>query len=75
MPTPTKVLTPIKAMRAKCLDCCCGAQKEVRLCPVQKCPLYPYRMGHRPKVDTDTPEVTETQNHQIAPLFLEKNSQ
>ena len=44
-----KVLTPLKAIRAKCLDCSCGQIKEVRLCPMDDCPLYPYRMGHRPK--------------------------
>lgn len=44
-----KRLTPIKAIRAKCLDCCAGQNNEVKLCPVEKCPLYPYRFGHRPK--------------------------
>lgn len=44
-----KRLTPIKAIRAKCLDCCCDSAKEVRLCVDKNCPLYPYRMGHRPK--------------------------
>ena len=42
-------LTPIKAIRAKCLECSCGQWKEVRLCPVKNCPLYEYRNGHRPK--------------------------
>ena len=47
--------TPIKAMRAKCLDCCCGSPKEVRLCPVIECALYPYRFGRRPdKATLDT---------------------
>lgn len=31
-----KVLTPIKAIRAKCLDCCCQQQIEVRLCPLHR---------------------------------------
>ena len=44
-----KTLTPIKAIRAKCLDCSCYQPKEIRLCPVIKCPLWPYRMGKRPK--------------------------
>lgn len=44
-----KRLTPIKAIRAKCLECCCGQAKEVRECEIKKCALYPYRMGHRPK--------------------------
>jgi len=44
-----KILTPLKAIRAKCLDCCCWQINEVRLCPVRDCPLYPYRDGHNPK--------------------------
>ena len=42
------ILTPMKAIRAKCLDCVCGSAQEVRLCPITDCPLYPYRMGHNP---------------------------
>ena len=50
-----KVLTPIKSIRAKCIDCSGGSLKEVRLCPVKDCTLYPYRMGKRPsRVDIDT---------------------
>ena len=48
-----KVLTPIKAIRAYCIECSGGMTKEVKLCPVENCPLYPYRMGKRPTVDTD----------------------
>ena len=49
-----KHLTPIKAIRAKCLDCCCWQVKEVRLCPVENCALWSYRMGKRPKPSEDT---------------------
>ena len=42
-------LTPMKAIRQKCLDCCNGQYKEVRLRTVKNCPLYEYRNGHRPK--------------------------
>ena len=48
-----KVLTPIKAIRAYCVECSGGMTKEVKLCNVEKCPLYPYRMGKRPTADTD----------------------
>lgn len=48
------MLTPIKAIRAKCIECSCGSKQDVRLCPIKKCALYPYRMGHRPKVGKDT---------------------
>lgn len=40
--------TPIKAIRKKCLNCCCGSNKEVRECTVIKCAIYPYRFGRRP---------------------------
>mgnify|MGYP004704642683 CR=1 FL=1 len=43
-----RLLTPIKSIRQKCLNCCCYQKQEVKLCPSTDCPLYPYRMGHRP---------------------------
>ena len=43
-----KILTPIKAIRAKCIDCMCGLTHEVKLCPITDCSLWPYRMGHNP---------------------------
>jgi len=44
-------MTPLKAIRAKCLDCSCDQDSEVRNCVVPKCPLFPYRMGKRPEVE------------------------
>lgn len=49
-------MTPIKSIRAYCMECTSGQQTEVRLCPCTDCPLHPYRMGHRPK-DTDIENV------------------
>ena len=67
-------LTPIKAIRAKCLDCCCGNMAEVRRCPAVKCTLHPYRMGKRPKVDTDTPEDVIAENNEESPnIFTAEN--
>ena len=40
-----KRLTRQQAIRAKCLDCCCNQQVEVRECPVKSCALWRYRMG------------------------------
>lgn len=34
-----------KAIRLKCLDCCCGLQGEVTKCKIKDCPLWIYRMG------------------------------
>ena len=41
--------TPVRSIRLKCLDCSCGQPKEVRLCPVETCALWSYRMGFRPR--------------------------
>lgn len=43
-----KRISPLKAIRLKCLDCSCGSSNEVKLCPVEKCPLYPFRLGKNP---------------------------
>jgi hypothetical protein len=40
--------SPIRAIRSKCLDCCCGAASEVRKCVAVTCPLWPLRMGSNP---------------------------
>jgi hypothetical protein len=56
-----EVLTPIKAIRAKCIDCSCGSLREVRECHMKDCSLWPYRMGKRPKNDKyiDNNELAE----------------
>ncbi len=38
-------MSPIKAIRARCLDCCAGQIQEVRYCTARKCPSWPFRMG------------------------------
>ena len=41
-------ISPIKAIRLKCLDCCCGQRVEVNLCSCEDCPLWPFRFGKNP---------------------------
>jgi hypothetical protein len=48
-------LTPLKAIRNKCLDCSNGSTKEVKYCPIDTCPLFKFRMGKKQKETTDTP--------------------
>lgn len=43
--------TPLKAIRAKCLDCVCGQLLEINKCHIKECPLWEYRRGKRPKGD------------------------
>lgn len=44
-----KKITPLKAIRLKCLDCMCGSKHEVKLCASIDCPLFPYRFGNNPE--------------------------
>lgn len=62
------MLTPIKAIRANCLDCMCGQANEVALCPSVDCPLYSYRTGHGPKKElTDEQKAKKLANFNSAP--------
>ena len=53
--TPSEILAqyhreknPLKALRARCLDCCCYQPSEVRKCTAVECPSWPFRMGTNP---------------------------
>lgn len=39
--------SPLKAIRAKCLECS-GTWHEVKLCTLTQCALYPFRFGKNP---------------------------
>lgn len=52
-------MTPIQAIRAKCLDCCCDQTNEVKLCTAIRCPLWPFRLGKNPNIKPR--EYTEEQ--------------
>lgn len=57
-----KILTPIKSIRAKCIECSAGSFIEVKMCPVIKCPLHPYRLGHRPKGNKSIVDDEQNEN-------------
>jgi hypothetical protein len=41
-------VSPPRALRLKCLDCCNDSVQEVRLCTAVDCPSWPFRMGRNP---------------------------
>jgi hypothetical protein len=41
-------VSPLRALRLKCLDCCNDSAQEVRLCTAADCPSWPFRMGKNP---------------------------
>ena len=52
-------MTPIKAIREKCADCMCGQINEIKMCPIEDCSLYPFRLGKNPNIKKR--EYTEEQ--------------
>lgn len=55
-----------KAIRKKCEDCI--QTNRTRMCEDKKCPLYPYREGHRPVEEGHVKKV-------ISPEHLKKLSE
>jgi len=43
-----KITSPLKAIRAKCLDCSNDSPQEVRSCNITGCSLHDFRMGKNP---------------------------
>lgn len=59
---------PLKAIRAKCLDCCCGNAAEVRKCVSTDCALWPFRLSSNPfrKKRTLSPEQKQDMAARLA---------
>ena len=71
------ITNPVKAIRAKCLDCCCGNSNQVKLCPCEDCPLHPFRFGKNPNIKKRelTPERLEhLRNIGFKPAFNGENT-
>jgi len=60
-----KLPSPLKTIRAKCLDCVCGSPGEVKLCPLDDCPLYPYRFGRYPEGSRKKRVLTDEQKQRL----------
>lgn len=41
-------MSPLAAIRLRCIDCCGGSTAEVRRCVSVTCPLFPFRMHFNP---------------------------
>ena len=62
-------MTPIKAIRLFCLECCGGSSNEVKLCPSTTRKLYPFRLGKNPNVKPR--EISVEQRQAIAKRLSE----
>jgi len=45
LPDQPQSTSPLRAIRCYCLSCCLESLTEVKLCPAEECPLWPFRMG------------------------------
>ena len=41
-------MSPLSALRARCIDCCAGSADEVKKCIAVGCASWPFRMGVNP---------------------------
>jgi hypothetical protein len=64
-----KIKNPAKAIRAFCLGCSGDSTAEVKKCPVEKCPLYPFRFGKNPY--RQRREMTEEEKRVLADRLKE----
>jgi len=58
-------ISPLKALRLKCLDCCNGSAQEVRLCTAVDCSSWPFRMGRNPWVPPLSSELRAARQKQM----------
>lgn len=56
--------SPLKAIRANCLQCVGGSSNEVKLCTSKTCYLYPFRFGKNPYLKKR--ELTEEQRAAVS---------
>jgi hypothetical protein len=63
-----KDLTPLKAIRLKCLDCCAGSIREVKRCHITDCYLHQYRFGRNPKRAGIGPRKAEFRDRSVVEL-------
>lgn len=64
-------VSPLRALRLKCLDCCNGSAREVRLCTAVDCPSWPFRMSFNP---WRAPLTEEARTRRAAGLALNRAS-
>jgi len=58
-----KELTPLKAIRKRCLDCSGFSSKEVADCQEKNCSLWEYRFGKRPKEKAKITPIRAIRKH------------
>lgn len=61
-----KTISPLRAIRLKCLDCCCQQRNEVKDCTAANCPLFNFRLGKNPNRKSSGRVMTDEQKQAVA---------
>ena len=61
-----KKLTPVKAIRHKCLECQANRYSLVRNCEEKGCPLHRFRLGRNPNHSGCIPKSGDSKSGKIA---------
>lgn len=68
--TKDSPLTPLKAIRMKCLECVCASPAEVSRCHIVDCTLWPWRSGHRQGHDKPKQPMSEEAKKRLADRLM-----
>jgi hypothetical protein len=77
LPEQSKPTSPVKAVRAFCLECCKESALEVKLCPAEECPLHAFRFGKNPYYNSRklTDEEKQRNAERLRAFKLQKSQQ
>lgn len=68
------ITSPIKAIKAHCIECCGGSYNEAKLCTATKCPLWCFRTGKNPYRKREmSDEQKQAAAERLMKARLEKN--
>ena len=67
-------MTRADAIRKFCFECAGDSHKEVTLCAVKDCPLYPFRFGNSPRAKAYRERMSQAKDRWPEEYgFLESN--
>jgi hypothetical protein len=69
-----KPMSPVEAIRQKCLDCSGQQPAEVKLCEMVTCPLWPFRAGRHPYTRRGLLETNSEQRPSPGTLMAQDRS-
>ena len=66
-------MTPMQAIKAKCIECCCGDKKEARMCAITRCPIWQFLEERRKQKETKAKRILTAEEKAALSERLRKN--